>query len=369
MDDKVLKDIVNIINHFDPQSGGGKKRKPDNEENDNEEIDKRNEKKQKTENVAEEQYRESRLQYIKVCNIVAHVVAGILMITGMSGIYYAFGNTFDINVIISNFANIIRTSSGLLSSTATAVQQILSSAFSGMGVQFATLSLIQHSRQSDKSLLENMKNGVQSGVNIFDYGIDTTRAIKNKFFELYRGSIDEFDTIYYELQVSIANSLIDCKNNEFNEEILREYLVPLHEWLINGDFIDTEENPVASSSCDVQNNELQQIMNEVQKEIKNDILNKPTDDQNEGVQPNQQISYDEQKEEEDDDKNKAVQSSEPMSYEERKEEENDNQNSSGAAAAVKKKKKKTVQKKKSIKKKKSSKKKSKAKRNSIKRKR
>jgi len=293
MDNKVFNNIAEIINDFDPQSGGAGKRKRDIDEKQVENDENPVEKKQK---VSESQYRESRIQYIRVCNNVASIIAGILMITGMSGIYHAFSNTFDINIIVSNFANIIRTSSGLLSTSATAVKEIASSAFSGMGVQFATIGLIQQSRQADKSLLDSVKSGFQSGMNVFDYGINTTRMIKNKFASMYRGSLEEFDRTFLELQMSIANSMIDCNNSRFNEDVLLEYLVPLHDWLINGDFTDPNDAPVASSSCDINSGTLPQIMNEVQNETRRELL-----PDNNDVQIVQPVDNDERKEDDDDD--------------------------------------------------------------------
>jgi len=231
-DDRYLIDIEKMILKLRETHGSAPKRKREEDENDD-----KSEKHRKV---------EMTLNYIHVCHIVAHIVAGIIIVSGMAGFLSVIDGTISIEVLLRNLQNILSTSTIVLSNSKNIILDIVTSAFNGLGPQFALVGFTTHIMSTGKSMESTIINNTTSGIQGMNNIVHNLGNIKHRFQSTFTDKFREFDQFYDRLQESIANSLIHCQTGELNARLMHEYLKPVYEWLIYGE--DEDENVNASSS-------------------------------------------------------------------------------------------------------------------------
>ena len=236
-DQEYLNDIQAMVFKLREKHGNAPKRKRE-EDSEEENPPKRQQFSQEMEMTA---------NYIHICHVVSHVVAGIIIASGMAGFLRILDGTVSMEVILRNLQSILNTSTVVLTSSRNVIMDIVANAFNGLGPQFALVGITTHTLSTGKPVGPTLVNSATAGIQGMDSIVQNVGNIRRRFQSTFTGRVSEFDQFYDTLQSSIADSLIHCQSGEVNARLIHNYLKPVYEWLLYGD--EVNQTSSSSSSC------------------------------------------------------------------------------------------------------------------------
>lgn len=284
-DERYLNDIQAMVFKLREKHGNAPKRK--REEADDEENP------PKRQQISEEM--RMTHNYIHICHVVSHVVAGIIIVSGMAGFLRIIDGTVSIEVLLRNLQSILNTSTVVLTSSRNVIMDIVANAFNGLGPQFALVGITTHTLSTGKPVGSTLVNSATYGIQGMDTIVQNLGNIKQRFQTTFTNKTSELNQFYDTLQSSIADSLIHCQSGQINARLIHNYLRPVYEWLLHGDEVDQSTSSSSSSSCSRSVwRELSQTVQRNMQELKQSSQDKSDE------------MADEEKKEEQNDKDKSI---------------------------------------------------------------